>query len=164
MVRSDLGSTMSLPGDQNALSCGERAARSVALPRNVIVLGIVSLLMGMSSAMIYSVLPVFLVTALGASMASVGAIEGLAEATTSFMKILSGYGSDRLGRRKPLVLLGYALSAVNKLVFPLAASVIMVLLARMADRVGKGIRDAPRDALLPPGARGSGGCVAWTSA
>jgi MFS family permease len=114
----------------------------------------------MSSAMIYGVLPVFLVTTLGASMASVGAIEGLAEATTSFTKIISGYASDRLGRRKPLVVLGYALSAMNKLVFPLATSITVVLLARMADRVGKGIRDAPRDALqtdiTPSGVRGAG--------
>ena len=118
------------------------------LPPNVVVLGIVSLLMGMSSAMIYGVLPVFLVTVLGASMTSVGVIEGIAEATTSFMKIVSGFASDWLGRRKPLVLLGYALSACNKLVFPLAESATMVLVARMADRVGKGVRDAPRDALM----------------
>ena len=87
--------------------------RSPSLSPNVVVLGIVSLLMGMSSAMIYGVLPVFLVTVLGASMASVGVIEGIAEATTSFMKIFSGAISDRLGRRKPLVVLGYALSAFH---------------------------------------------------
>jgi len=118
------------------------------LPPNVVVLGIVSLLMGMSSAMIYGVLPVFLVSVLGASMTSVGVIEGIAEATTSFMKIVSGWASDWLGRRKPLVLLGYALSAINKLVFPLAESAVMVLVARIADRIGKGVRDAPRDALM----------------
>jgi MFS family permease len=118
------------------------------LPPNVVVLGIVSLLMGMSSAMIYGVLPVFLVTVLGASMTSVGVIEGIAEATTSFMKIVSGFASDWLGRRKPLVLMGYALSACNKLVFPLAESAVMVLVARIADRIGKGVRDAPRDALM----------------
>lgn len=130
------------------------------LSPNVALLGLVSLLMGMSSAMIYSVLPVFLVVALGASPASVGLIEGTAEAMTSFVKVLSGFVSDRIGRRKPLVLLGYAISAVNKLLFPFAASASMVMLARIADRVGKGIRDAPRDAfmtdLTPTPIRGSG--------
>lgn len=150
---------MSMPGDRNLLNCVPQRP-AAALSPNIVVLGIVSLLMGMSSAMIYGVLPVFLVTVLGASMASVGAIEGIAEATTSLVKIFSGYASDRLGRRKPLVVLGYALSAVNKVVFPLAESVSAVLIARMADRVGKGIRDAPRDALLtditPSQVRGAG--------
>ena len=130
------------------------------LSPNVPVLGFVSLLMGMSSAMIYGVLPVFLVVVLGASTASVGFIEGVAEATTSFAKIFSGITSDRIRRRKPLVVLGYALSAVNKLLFPIAESASMVLLARMSDRVGKGVRDAPRDAFMtdmtPMAIRGSG--------
>lgn len=130
------------------------------LSPNVPVLGFVSLLMGMSSAMIYGVLPVFLVAVLGASTASVGFIEGIAEATTSFAKIFSGITSDRIRRRKPLVVLGYALSAVNKLLFPIAESASMVLLARMSDRVGKGVRDAPRDAFMtdmtPMAIRGSG--------
>jgi MFS family permease len=130
------------------------------LSPNVAVLGIVSLLMGMSSAMIYGLLPVFLVTILGASMATVGLIEGIAEATTSAMKIFSGLMSDWIGRRKPLVVLGYALSAVTKLLFPLAETAPTVLVARIADRIGKGVRDAPRDALLadmtPSAIRGSG--------
>ena len=130
------------------------------LSPNVVVLGIVSLLMGMSSAMIYGLLPVFLVTVLGASAATVGLIEGVAEATTSAMKIFSGAASDWIGRRKPLVVLGYALSAINKLLFPLAEAASTVLIARIADRIGKGIRDAPRDALLadvtPSAIRGSG--------
>jgi len=130
------------------------------LSPNVAVLGIVSLLMGMSSAMIYGLLPVFLVTILGASVTTVGLIEGIAEATTSAMKIFSGATSDWIGRRKPLVVFGYALSAVNKLLFPLAESASTVLIARIADRIGKGIRDAPRDALLadmtPSAIRGSG--------
>jgi MFS family permease len=135
--------------------------REVAcLSPNVAVLGIVSLLMGMSSAMIYGLLPVFLVTILGASVTTVGLIEGIAEATTSAMKIFSGATSDWIGRRKPLVVFGYALSAVNKLLFPLAESASTVLIARIADRIGKGIRDAPRDALLadvtPSAIRGSG--------
>ena len=131
-----------------------------ALSPNVVVLGLVSLLMGMSSAMVYGLLPVFLVTVLGASTASVGLIEGIAEATTSAMKIFSGAASDWFGRRKPLVVLGYALSAVNKLLFPLAETATTVLLARVSDRIGKGIRDAPRDALMadltPSAIRGSG--------
>jgi MFS family permease len=130
------------------------------LSPNVVVLGIVSLLMGMSSAMIYGLLPVFLVTVLGASAATVGLIEGIAEATTSAMKIFSGAASDWIGRRKPLVVLGYALTAVAKLLFPLAETASTVLIARICDRIGKGIRDAPRDALLadvtPVAIRGSG--------
>jgi sugar phosphate permease len=130
------------------------------LSPNVAVLGVVSLLMGMSSAMIYGLLPVFLVTILGASTTTVGLIEGTAEATTSAVKIFSGVASDWIGRRKPLVVLGYTLSAVNKLLFPLAESASIVLIARIADRIGKGIRDAPRDALLgdvtPSAIRGSG--------
>lgn len=137
-----------------------RASGPQSLSPNVPVLGLVSLLMGMSSAMIYGVLPVFLVVVLGASTASVGFIEGIAEATTSFAKIFSGITSDRVRRRKPLVVLGYALSAVNKLLFPIAESAAMVLLARMSDRVGKGVRDAPRDAFMtdmtPMAIRGSG--------
>lgn len=133
---------------------------SARLSPNIVVLGVVSLLMGMSSAMIYGLLPVFLVTVLGASMTSVGVIEGLAEATNSLTKIFSGVTSDWLGRRKPLVLLGYGLSAVNKLLFPLAGAVSVVLFARIVDRIGKGIRDAPRDALLtdvtPRRIRGAG--------
>ncbi len=134
--------------------------RSASLSPNVAVLGVVSLLMGMSSAMIYGLLPVFLVTVLGASTAAVGLIEGFAEATTSLVKIFSGVTSDWIGRRKPLVALGYGLSAVNKLLFPFAESASAVLIARIADRIGKGIRDAPRDALLadvmPSAIRGAG--------
>jgi len=136
------------------------AAPPQSLSPNVPVLGVVSLLMGMSSAMIYGVLPVFLVVVVGASTASVGFIEGFAEATNSFVKILSGVMSDRIRFRKPLVVLGYALSAVNKLLFPIAETASMVLLARVADRIGKGVRDAPRDALMtdmtPTAIRGSG--------
>jgi MFS family permease len=136
------------------------SSQRLRLSPNVAVLGVVSLLMGMSSAMIYGLLPVFLVTVLGAGVASVGLIEGVAEATTSLIKIFSGVVSDWIGRRKPLVVLGYALSAVNKILFPLAESASTVLLARICDRIGKGIRDAPRDAFLadvmPPPVRGTG--------
>ena len=137
---------------------GEPAPRR--LPRHILVLGVISLLTAMSSAMVYGLLPVFLVRVLGATVASVGVIEGIAEATTSLAKIVSGVASDRIGRRKPLVLLGYAVSAVNKVMFPLAGDVFTVLVARVIDRGGKGMRDAPRDAFLtdvtPVRVRGSG--------
>lgn len=130
------------------------------LPRNVVALGFVSLLTAVSSAMIYGLLPVFLVKVLGASMASVGLIEGIAESANSFVKIVSGAASDRIGRRKPLVVFGYTLSAVIKTLFPHAETASAVLTARVIDRLGKGIRDAPRDAFLadltPPGIRGMG--------
>jgi MFS family permease len=134
--------------------------RDVALPRHVVVLGVISLLTAASTAMIYGLLPVFLVRVMGLSMASVGLIEGLAEGATSVAKIASGLASDWIGRRKPLVLLGYGLSAVNKVLFPLATAAGVVLTARVIDRIGKGIRDAPRDAFLtdvtPAPVRGSG--------
>jgi MFS family permease len=123
-------------------------------------LGSISLLTAMSSAMVYGLLPVFLMKVLGASAAVVGTLEGAAEGTTSAMKILSGALSDRFGRRKPLLVIGYALSAVNKLLFPLAGAVSVIAVARVVDRFGKGVRDAPRDAFLtditPSAIRGSG--------
>ena len=130
------------------------------LSRHIIVLGVIGFLTAMSSAMVYGLLPVFLVKVLHATMATVGVIEGAAEATTSLAKIVSGVASDRLGRRKPVILLGYALSALNKLMFPLAGGASAILAARVVDRVGKGMRDAPRDAFLtdvtPASIRGSG--------
>jgi MFS family permease len=130
------------------------------LPANVALLGLVSLLTAMSSAMVYGLLPLFLVKVLGASAAVVGIIEGAAEATTSLLKLASGAISDWVGRRKPLVVLGYTFSAVNKLLFPVAEAVSTIVLARIVDRIGKGIRDAPRDAfltdVLPSHMRGSG--------
>ena len=119
-----------------------------ALPRTVIALGFVSLLMDTSSEMIHSLLPVFLVGTLGASVEAVGLIEGIAEATAAISKLFSGVVSDWVGRRKPLVLLGYGLAAATKPLFPLASGVGAVLAARFLDRIGKGIRDAPRDALI----------------
>ena len=119
-----------------------------ALPRSVWALGLVSLLMDTSSELIHSLLPVFLVTVLGASVGSVGVIERIAEATASRSKIFSGAISDYFGRRKPLVVVGYGLAALTKPLFPLASSISFVLLARFVDRIGKGIREAPRDALI----------------
>ncbi|NTV02317.1 MAG: MFS transporter [Chlorobiaceae bacterium] len=118
------------------------------LPAGIWVLGFVSMLMDMSSELILSLLPVFMTTLLGASMLSIGIVEGFAEATASFMKLFSGIRSDRSGRRKPLAVVGYGLSALAKPLFPLAASIDTLFLARFADRVGKGIRGAPRDALI----------------
>lgn len=118
------------------------------MPRGVWVLGFVSLLMDVSSEMIHSLLPLFMVTVLGASALTVGLIEGLAQSTALLAKVFSGVLSDYLGKRKGLVVVGYALGALTKPMFALATSVGMVLAARMLDRVGKGVRGAPRDALL----------------
>lgn len=118
------------------------------LPRGVWALGFVSLFMDTSSEMIHSLLPLFLVGVLGISALSVGVIEGIAEATAAITKIFSGVISDWMQRRKPLLLLGYGLAALTKPLFPLAAGIGMVMTARFLDRVGKGIRGAPRDALV----------------
>jgi MFS family permease len=118
------------------------------IPRAVWALGFVSLLMDVSSEMIHALLPVFLVTTLSASAFMVGLIEGAAEATALIVKVFSGALSDYLGRRKPLALLGYGLAALSKPLFALATSSGLVFTARIADRIGKGIRGAPRDALL----------------
>ena len=118
------------------------------VPRTVWALGFVSMFMDISSEMIHSLLPVFLVVGLGASPALVGLIEGIAEATASITKVFSGWLSDRLGRRKMLAVLGYGLGAITKPIFPLAVTPFEVLGARFADRIGKGIRGAPRDALV----------------
>ncbi len=118
------------------------------LPRDVLMLGLVSLFMDTSSELIHSLLPVFLVSTLGASMVSLGVIEGIAEATALVVKVFSGTLSDVLGKRKLLAVAGYGLATLSKPLFPLADSVPTVLLARFVDRIGKGIRGAPRDALI----------------
>lgn len=129
------------------------------LPTAIWVLGFVSLLMDISSEMIHSLLPLFLVGTLGASALVLGLIEGLAEATALIVKVFSGALSDYLGRRKGLALFGYALGALTKPVFALATSTGWVLGARLLDRIGKGVRGAPRDALVadlaPPALRGA---------
>lgn len=118
------------------------------IPIAIWILGFVSLLMDISSEIVHSLLPLFLVTTLGASAMVVGVIEGLAESTALIVKIFSGVLSDYLGRRKGLVLLGYALGALSKPIFSLAQTSGIVLSARLLDRIGKGIRGAPRDALV----------------
>jgi MFS family permease len=130
-----------------------------AIPGGVWTLGFVSLFMDVSSEMIHSLLPMFLVAELGVGALAVGVIEGVAEATASITKVFSGALSDRLGKRKLLALAGYGLAALTKPVFPLAATAGWVFFARFTDRIGKGIRGAPRDALVgdltPPALRGA---------
>jgi MFS family permease len=129
------------------------------LPRSIWALGFVSLFMDISSEMIHALLPVFLVTVLGASTVTVGLIEGIGEATASISKLFSGWLSDRIGARKLLTVLGYGLGAASKPLFALAPTANWVLFARFSDRVGKGVRGAPRDALVgdlaPPELRGA---------
>lgn len=123
-------------------------SRFQGLPRGVLALGLVSLCMDASSELVHSILPVFLVTVLGSSALTVGLLEGMAEATAAITKVFSGTLSDRWRRRKGLILTGYGLAALTKPLFPLADSISWVLTARFLDRVGKGIRGAPRDALI----------------
>lgn len=128
-----------------------------ALPVGIWVLGFGSLLMDTSSELVHSLLPVFMASALGASMVTIGVVEGIAEASASITKVFSGVLSDRVGRRKGLLVFGYGLAALTKPMFPLATSVTWVFVGRFVDRIGKGIRGAPRDALVaditPPNLR-----------
>lgn len=130
-----------------------------ALPTGVVALGLVSLFMDMSSELIHALLPLYLTGALGATALVVGLIEGAGEAVAQVAKLFSGRLSDLMGRRKPLVVAGYGLSALTKPLFALAGSPGLVLTARVADRIGKGLRGAPRDALVadlvPPESRGA---------
>jgi len=129
------------------------------IPSSIWVLGFVSLLMDISSEMIHSLLPLFMVTALGATAFTVGMIEGGAEAIALIVKVFSGVLSDYLGKRKWLAVTGYALGAITKPLFALATSSSVIMSARFIDRIGKGIRGAPRDALVaditPPQLRGA---------
>jgi len=128
------------------------------MPATVWVLGIVSLLMDLSSEIYHALLPLFMTVTLGLPVAAVGAIDGVAEATASITKLVSGRLSDQSRRRKPLILLGYGLAAGSKFLFPIANGALPVLGARFADRIGKGIRGSPRDAMIadhtPPEIRG----------
>ncbi|MCX8085896.1 MAG: MFS transporter [Rhodocyclaceae bacterium] len=130
-----------------------------AMPRAIWALGFVSLLMDVSSELIHSLLPVFLATSLGVSAFAIGLLEGAAEATALIVKVFSGALSDWWGKRKPLALLGYGLGAAAKPLFALAQGAGLVVAARLLDRIGKGIRGAPRDALVadlaPPAIRGA---------
>ena len=129
------------------------------IPPSVWALGFVSMLMDISSEMIHSLLPMFLVGVLGASALTVGLIEGVAESTALIVKVFSGALSDYLGKRKGLAVVGYALGVITKPLFALASSVDMILTARFLDRIGKGVRGAPRDAMVaditPPEIRGA---------
>jgi sugar phosphate permease len=129
------------------------------LPASIWALGFVSLLMDVSSEMVHSLLPLFMVGSLGVSVAVVGLIEGLAEATALITKVFSGVISDYVGKRKVLAVIGYGLGALTKPLFALATGPGLIFSARMLDRVGKGIRGAPRDALVaditPPEQRGA---------
>jgi len=128
------------------------------LPRNVWILGFVSLLMDLSSEIYHALLPAFVTIVLGLPATALGAIDGVAEATANFAKLVSGRLSDRSLRRKPWIVAGYGLAALSKPLFPLAAGAPTVMLARFADRIAKGIRGAPRDAMVadesPPEIRG----------
>lgn len=127
---------------------------------NVIILGIASFLTDVSSEMVYPLVPLYLTTVLGASPEIVGIIEGLAESTASLLRTFAGYFSDRLGRRKPLTIAGYGASAIGKFVLYISTTWPLVLVSRLIDRFGKGIRTAPRDALIAdsvdPKQRGAG--------
>jgi MFS family permease len=118
------------------------------LPTGIWALGFVSLFMDISSEMIHGLLPVFLTSVLGASAEMVGLIEGVGEATASISKLFSGWISDKLGKRKILTVIGYGLGALSKPLFAIAPTSSVVLAARFSDRVGKGIRGAPRDAMV----------------
>ncbi len=129
------------------------------IPKGIWVLGFVSMLMDISSEMIHSLLPLFMVTTLGTSVLVVGIIEGLAESTALIIKVFSGILSDYIGKRKGLAVFGYALGALTKPLFAIASSSGLILAARLLDRIGKGVRGAPRDALVadiaPPHLRGA---------
>jgi len=118
------------------------------IKKNIFFLGLVSFLTDVSSDMVYPLLPVFLMEVLGSSRLFVGLIEGVAESTASLLKVFSGWFSDRIGKRKPLVISGYSLSSISKPLLALVTSGWQVLLLRFGDRVGKGIRTSPRDALI----------------
>ncbi len=130
-----------------------------SLPWGIWVLGFASMFMDISSELVHSLLPIFMTTVLGASVLTVGVIEGIADAMASVSKVFSGVISDYFRKRKWLIVLGYGLSALTKAVFPLASSMGWVFSARFVDRIGKGVRDAPRDALIadivPPSQRGT---------
>ena len=125
-----------------------RPVSSPRLPRNVWILGFVSLLMDLSSEIYHALLPAFITVVLGLPATALGAIDGIAEGTANFAKLASGRLSDRNRKRKPWVAAGYGLAALSKPLFPLAASAPALMAARFIDRIGKGIRGSPRDAMV----------------
>src|SRR5215471_3385554 len=133
---------------REAISSGSDASRRLALPRSAILIGLVSLFADISTEVMYPLLPAFITQELGAPVAALGIIEGVAQGASSVLTGISGWISDRIGRRKPVAFVGYALTAISKPLIGAAGSWHIVLGARFADRVGKGIRVAPRDALL----------------
>ena len=141
------------------MSAPSPIAGKPVIPRTVWALGLVSLFMDLSSELIHALLPIYLVSTMGMSVVALGILEGAAEATAMIVKVFSGAISDWLGRRKGLLLVGYGLAALTKPLFPLASTPAVVVTARLLDRVGKGIRGAPRDALVadvaPPEIRGA---------
>src|SRR3984893_18418647 len=152
MLRSEIQPRQDVTAmtDKGAIESLHRSGiRTILLiPTGVWALGFVSLLMDLSSEMIHALLPVYLITVLGTSALTVGIIEGIAEATASITKVFSGALSDWLGKRKFLAAFGYGLAAFTKPIFPLASSVGWLIAARFIERIGKGIRGAPRDALV----------------
>lgn len=139
---------MKAPHSNNIPSSPAASAAFRALPTGIWALGFVSMFMDISSELIHSLLPVFMATVLGASMTTIGLVEGVGEAAAAITKVFSGAISDYLGKRKLLAAIGYGLAAVTKPIFPLATTIHWVFAARFIDRVGKGIRGAPRDALV----------------
>ena len=137
----------------------KRQSPLARLPRGIWALGFVSMFMDISSEMVHGLLPVFLTSILGASTEMVGLIEGVGEATASISKLFSGWVSDKLGKRKALAVIGYSLGALSKPLFAVAPTASFILVARFSDRVGKGVRGAPRDAMVgdmvPSGLRGA---------
>ena len=150
---------MKIPSTNTGQSSPATLGALRALPVGIWALGLVSMFMDISSELIHSLLPVFMAAVLGASMTTIGIIEGVAEATAAITKVFSGAMSDYLGKRKWLAALGYGLAALTKPIFPLATTIGWVFAARFIDRIGKGIRGAPRDALVadiaPPELRGA---------
>lgn len=144
---------------KNPATADNPSAPRPSLPKSIWVLGIVSMLMDISSEMIHSLLPLFMVSSLGLSVFAVGLIDGIAESTTLIVKVFSGALSDRLGKRKTLAVIGYGMSAFTKPLFAITQGMGLLMTARLMDRIGKGIRGAPRDALItditPPQMRGA---------
>ena len=139
---------MDSPLSNESDSVAKRKVGYLAMPRGIWVLGFGSLLMDASSELVHSLMPIFMVSVLGTSIITVGVIEGIAEATAAITKVFSGAISDYFRKRKFLIVLGYGLGAITKPVFPLANTIQWVFAARIVDRIGKGIRGAPRDALI----------------